>query len=182
MKKTGTFVPKTQFFPLKTQCTAGCRPAKKCTNKKPVVLSSSNLSNHVKCVTSGIVPLHVLVCRNLRICLGIQSSAFRSHFRRFFPVAHRNGCRPKGPPWKLSCPSTSPYPVGHCCRVSWLHTWKQSKPSSSNAKIVFVSRNFWPQITKMGMKWTTTLQSMMYAKLSQQSYWHCHEKALLVIQ
>ena len=26
MKKTGTFVPKTQFFPLKTQCTAGCRP------------------------------------------------------------------------------------------------------------------------------------------------------------
>jgi len=30
MKKTGIFAPKTQFFPFKTQCTAGLRPELSC--------------------------------------------------------------------------------------------------------------------------------------------------------
>ena len=38
MKKTGIFAPKTQFFPFKTQCTAGLRPELSCRKvykKKP---------------------------------------------------------------------------------------------------------------------------------------------------
>ena len=42
MKKTGIFAPKTQFFPFKTQCTAGLRPELSCRKvykKKPVIMS-----------------------------------------------------------------------------------------------------------------------------------------------
>ena len=40
MKKTGIFAPKTQFFPFKTQCTAGLRPElsyRKVYKKKPAL-------------------------------------------------------------------------------------------------------------------------------------------------
>ena len=44
MKKTGIFAPKTQFFPFKTQCTAGLRPELSCRKvyKKAWYISTFN--------------------------------------------------------------------------------------------------------------------------------------------
>ena len=46
MKKTGIFAPKTQFFPFKTQCTAGLRPELACRKvykKKPELVDLEDL-------------------------------------------------------------------------------------------------------------------------------------------
>ena len=63
MKKTGTFVSKTENFPLKTRCTAGLKlPAKKCTNEKPALnpLGKRNLAFSILDLTllSKTVTLH----------------------------------------------------------------------------------------------------------------------------
>ena len=42
MKKTGIFAPKTQFFPFKTQCTAGLRPELSCRKVYKKNLDSMN--------------------------------------------------------------------------------------------------------------------------------------------
>ena len=57
MKKTGIFAPKTQFFPFKTQCTAGLRPELSCRKvykKKPALgffKSYRYLGSNPFCVT-----------------------------------------------------------------------------------------------------------------------------------
>ena len=48
MKKTGIFAPKTQFFPFKTQCTAGLRPELSCRKvykKKPVLIAMPRVTS-----------------------------------------------------------------------------------------------------------------------------------------